>query len=93
MFALDFKLAKNTKSLTIVLNKIDKLDKAKEQNTLESVNKTANDVLGNILGKNINLVEIVPCTLIRNKNGEKSANEVLLAVIESYYNTKRLVPK
>lgn len=93
MLAVDLQLAKKLKSLTIVINKTDMYNDVEKQKALQSVNETVNNVLESILGKNKNLVEVVACTLIRNKNGEKAANEVLLAVIESYHNTKRLVPK
>lgn len=92
VLAQDRQLARKLRSLTVVVNKRDTVDSEQFDSLVASTRSTVYDRMKKVLGKNVNLVDVVPCTLLRKGGGEKAANEVILAVVESMQLRRRLVP-
>jgi GTPase SAR1 family protein len=80
-------------SLTVVLNKVDKIpDKADREQLIIETRRTINEILQPLLMSNVRLIDIVECTLYSSKGGEKSANEIILSAVDAIRKKQRLVP-
>lgn len=83
-------MAKRLKSLTVVMNKQDEVSDnlvAERKKEFESI---ISKTLRPAFEDNVDKVAILPCTLVRDKGGEKAGNAVLLNIASSLIKAKPL---
>jgi hypothetical protein len=87
------KLRDNLKCMTIVLNKIDLIDDDEKKTDLDEIKNLVDEILKPVLGKNVRLIDIYPCTLLKENGGEKAAKLIVLSIVEAIKLKQRLVRK
>lgn len=84
-------VSSNLVSLTIVLNKIDLVSEQESDRLISEMQNIVDDTLRPLIQNNVRLIDVIPCTLYKKAGGERTANTIVLSVVEAVRKNQRLV--
>lgn len=89
----DRKLSDKLKCMIVVLNKVDLISNDEKNKRLKKIESLIDELLKPVLGKNVRLIDVYPCTLYKEHGGEKAANQIVLSIVDAIKIKQRLVRK